>query len=108
MNRSLLTIGAGLSLVGFIVWNRHRVGSVDPGSPIPPLDLSTVKPGDVVIEDDSGEALRDLIESLSLQLDPSRRVSFGFDNGDTTVVYSQTPQILKRTGIGGQPSLIIP
>lgn len=89
---------AAVGLVALWLW---RSRSAEPAGPV------TVNAApNIVQEDDTGEALRDLL--LQLGKDPNRQVDLSFVGRGLDVNFISRPRIERRTGIPGQPSIEIP
>lgn len=90
---------AALAVVGVWVWRASR-----PAGPAAPVTVNAAP--EITQEDDTGEALRDLL--LQLGKDPNRQVDLSFVGKGLDVNFISRPWVERRTGIPGQPSIEIP
>lgn len=89
---------AAAAVVGLWLW-RSRTST-----PAGPVTVNAAP--NIVTEDDTGEALRDLL--LQLGKDPNRQVDLSFVGAGIDVNFISRPWVERRTGIPGQPQINIP
>lgn len=100
MTRNKLLILA--AAVAGLWWYRRRQSS--PGSQAP---ISVNASTQIVQEDDTAEALSDLVKAISVN--PDLRTTFQFFGKGVDLTFTQSPPPGGiRKGIGGQPTIIIP
>lgn len=95
--RNLLILAA--AVFGFWWWRRKGSDSK--------LPLSVNASPNVVVEDDTAEAIGDLVKAISTN--PDLRTNFAFFGNGVDVTFSQSPPPSGiRYAIGGQPTIILP
>ena len=83
----------------FVWWQRGKAAA-----PAGPVTVNAAP--QITQEDDTGQALRDLLVQLSR--DPNRQVDLSFVGKGLDVNFVSRPWIERRTGIPGQPQIQIP